>query len=156
MNKLTLAALSGIAAAAAFATPASANEARVEARGGIAWANGVEEAVAGVAAGYDWDLGDSETGSVFFGVEGSADKILVDGADVFFGATARLGAKIGPNGKLFATGGYSFGEGEDVPHLGGGYQHKINDKVYLKAEYRHFFSDFVDVNTAAVGVGLTF
>ena len=43
-----------------------------------------------------------------------------------------------------------------MPHLGGGYQHKINDKVYLKAEYRHFFSDFVDLNTAAVGLGVTF
>ena len=28
--------------------------------------------------------------------------------------------------------------------------------IYLKAEYRHFFSDFIDVNTAAVGVGFKF
>ncbi|MEE1876175.1 outer membrane protein [Altererythrobacter litoralis] len=155
MNK-TIFAAAAVATSLAFAAPASANEARVEARGGIAWANGVEEAVAGVAAGYDFDLGDSENGSVFFGVEGSADKVLVDGANVYFGTTARLGAKIGQSGKLFATVGYSFGEGEDVPHLGGGYQHKINDKVYLKAEYQHFFSDFVDLNTAAVGLGVTF
>ncbi|MGQ7829350.1 outer membrane protein [Altererythrobacter sp. Z27] len=155
MNK-TIFAAAAVATSLAFAAPASANEARVEARGGIAWAQGHEEAVAGIAAGYDFDLGDSETGSVFFGVEGSADKILTDGANVYFGTTARLGAKIGQSGKLFATAGYSFGEGEDVPHLGGGYQHKINDKVYLKAEYRHFFSDFVDLNTAAVGLGVTF
>ena len=146
-----------LAASAAVATPAHAEaEGRVETRGGIAWANGNEEAVAGVAAGYDFDLGQKETGSVFFGVEGSADKILANGADVVFGATARLGAKIGENGKLYGTAGYSFGEGEDVPHIGAGYQQKLGESLYVKAEYRHFFSDFVDVNTAAVGVGFTF
>lgn len=151
---LTLAAV----AVAAVATPAHAEgEARVEARGGVAWANGNEEAVAGVAAGYDFDLGQEETGSVFFGVEGSADKILANGADVVFGATARLGAKIGDGGKLYATGGYSFGGGEDVPHLGAGYEQKIGDSgLYLKGEYRHFFSDFIDVDTAVVGVGFKF
>lgn len=151
---LTLAALG----AASVATPALAQgEARVETRGGIAWAQGTEEAVAGVAAGYDFDLGQEETGSVFFGAEVSADKILANGADVVFGTTARLGAKVGNGGKIFATGGYSFGQGEDVPHLGAGYEQKIGESgVYVKAEYRHFFSDFVDVNTAAVGVGFKF
>ena len=143
--------------AAAAATPAMANEGRVEARGGIAWANGNEEAVAGVAAGYDFDLGQEETGSVFFGGEVSADKVLVSGADVYFGTTARLGAKIGDGGKLYATAGYAFGEGEDTPTLGAGYEQKLGDSpIYLKAEYRHFFSDFIDVNTAAVGVGFKF
>lgn len=152
----TIFAAAAVAASLAFSAPALANEARVEARGGIAWAQGNEEAVAGVAAGYDFDLGNSENGGLFVGVEGSADKVLAGGADVFFGTSARVGAKIGQSGKLFAIGGYSFGEGEDVPHLGGGYQHKINSNVYLKAEYRHFFSDFVDTNTASVGVGVTF
>ena len=147
----------GAIAAVAVAAPASANEARVEARGGIAWANGEEEAVAGVAAGYDFDLGAGEDSSLFFGVEGSADKLLVDGADVVFGTTARLGAKVGTGGKIYATGGYTFGEGEDTPHLGAGYEQKVGDGgLYLKAEYRHFFSDFVDVNTAVVGVGVAF
>lgn len=140
------------AAAAALAVPAQANEARVEARGGVAWAEGEEEAIAGIAAGYDFDLGET----AFLGVEGSADKVLVDGADIVWGATARVGAKVGANGKLYAAGGYSFGEGEDVPHLGAGYQHKVGSNLYLKAEYRHFFSDFVDVDTAAVGVGYAF
>ena len=151
---LTLAAV----AAATAATPAFAQgEARVEARGGIAWAQGAEEAVAGVAAGYDFDFGDEESGSVFFGVEGSADKILASNTDVVWGTTARLGAKLGNGGKLYATGGYSFGEGEDVPHLGAGYEQKLGESgFYVKAEYRHFFSDFVDVNTAAVGVGIKF
>ena len=140
------------AAAAALAVPAQANEARVEARGGIAWAEGVEEAVAGVAAGYDFDLGET----AFLGIEGSADKVLADGADVVWGASARVGARVGANGKLYAAGGYSFGEGEDVPHLGAGYQHRVGTNLYLKTEYRHFFSDFVDVNTAVVGLGYSF
>lgn len=142
-------------AGVAMAAPAQANEGRVEARGGIAWAGGTEEAIAGVAGGYDWDLGET----TFIGVEASADKILVDGADVVFGATARLGFKAGERGKLFAAGGYSFGGGDDSGdafHLGGGYQHKVGENVYLKAEYRHFFDDFIDVDTAAVGVGFAF
>lgn len=140
------------AAAVAFAVPAQANEGRVEVRGGVAWASGDEEAIAGVAAGYDFDLGET----AFFGIEGSADKVLVDGSDLVFGATGRIGAKVGERGKVFAAAGYSFGEGEDVPHLGAGYQHRIGSNAYLKAEYRHFFSDFVDVNTVAVGVGFAF
>ena len=144
-------ALLGAAAAAIVAVPAQANEARVEARGGIAWANGVEEAIAGVATGYDFDLG---TGA-FAGVEASADKILADGADVVFGVTARAGATIGDGGTLYATAGYSFNDG-DAFHAGAGYQHKLGEALYVKVEYRHFFDDIVDVNTAAIGVGLTF
>jgi outer membrane immunogenic protein len=152
MKKFALATLPALAGMAVIASPAQANEGRVEARGGIAWANGHEEAVAGVAGGYDFDLGET----TFFGVEGSADKILADGADVVWGATARVGAKMGANGKLYAAGGYTFGEGEDTPHLGAGYQHRLGTNLYVKGEYRHFFSDFVDVNTAVVGVGFNF
>lgn len=148
---IALATVAAAVSAPAFAQDA-AGEGRVEARGGIAWANGQEEAVAGVAAGYDFDLGDT----AFIGVEASADHLLADGADFVWGVGGRVGANVGDNGKLFAAGGYAFGEGEDVPYLGAGYQHKLGSAVYLKAEYRHFFSDFVDVNTAAVGVGVNF
>jgi len=140
----------GALAVAAVAAPAQANEARIEARGGVAWASGEEEAIAGVAAGYDFDL----TEATFFGVEASADKVLADGTDVVFGATARAGIKVGAAGKLYATAGYSFNDG-DAFHAGAGYQHQLGEKVYVKAEYRRFF-DTVDVNTAAVGVGVTF
>lgn len=140
-------------AAAAVAMPAHAGEGRAEVRGGIVWAGGSEEAIAGAAAGYDFGAGEG----VFFGVEGSADKVLVSGADVVFGATGRLGTHVGTNGKLFAAAGYTFGDGEDVPHLGAGYEHTVGASgLYLKAEYRHFFSDFVDANVAAVGVGFKF
>lgn len=144
-------ATTAVLAAAAFAVPAQANEGRIEARGGIAWAAGSEEAVAGVAAGYDFDLGDA----AFIGVEASADKILVGGTDVVFGTTARVGIKTGESGRLFAAGGYSFNNG-DAWHLGAGYQHNISEGVYVKAEYRHFFDSFIDVNSAVVGVGMRF
>lgn len=141
-----------VATAALVAAPAQANEGRFEARGGIAWAGGSEEAIAGVAAGYDFDLGSA----AFIGVEGSADKILASGADVVFGATGRIGAKVSENGKLFLAGGYSFGEGEDVPHLGIGYSQKVGASVYVTGEYRRFFSDIQDVNAATLGVGFNF
>lgn len=144
-------ALATVAATALVAIPAQANEGRIEARGGVAWAGGDSEATAGAAAGYDFDLGNS----AFFGVEGSADKVLVDGADVALGVTGRLGAKIGEKGKLFAAGGYSFNAG-DAWHLGGGYEHLVTDSVYLKIEYRHFFDDVIDVNSAVAGVGVKF
>lgn len=143
-----------IAAAAALvtATPAAANEARAEARGGIAWGGGVEEAVAGAAVGYDFDIGET----AFFGVEASADHALADGYDFVFGATARVGAEIVKDGKLFVAGGYSFGEGEDQLHLGAGYEHQVAGPVYVKVEYRHLFSDFVEANVAVAGVGVNF
>lgn len=139
-------------AAAAVASPALANEGRVEARGGIAWAGGNEEAIAGVAAGYDFDL--DPAGGAFIGVEGSADKILVSGSDVLFGVTGRIGTKLGA-GKLYANGGYSFNEG-DAWHLGAGYEHKVGANTYLKGEYRRYLLNGTDINAAVIGVGFGF
>ena len=139
-------------AAAAISTPAMANEARVEARAGVISVFCEEEAIAGVAAGYDFDLGDT----VFAGVEASADKVLVDGADVAWGFTGRLGTKLGEDTKLFAAAGYTVGEGEDVEHLGAGIQHNVSDSLYVKAEYRHFFGSFADGDSGVVGLGLRF
>jgi len=150
MNKIFLA----IAVSLAVASPALANEGRVEARGGVIWSGGNSEATAGLAAGYDWDLGQT----AFFGIEGSADKVLVSGSDPYFGLTARAGVKAGANGKLFVAGGYTVGDGQDKPHLGAGYEHKLGTNLYLKGEYRHFFSDsdFDDTNTVSVGIGYKF
>ena len=153
MRKVLISLAAAAATAALMATPALANEGRVEAHGGIVFASGDSEGVLGVAAGYDWDLGDS----AFIGVEGSADKILVDGSDVFFGTSARIGAKVGEKGKLYGLAGYTFGEGEDAPHAGVGYEHAFGTNVYGKVEYRHYFVDnFTDLNSAVVGVGFRF
>ena len=143
-------ALATAAAALVAATPAAANEARAEVRGGVVWAAGAEEATAGVALGYDFDLGTS----AFAGVEASADKVLEGGANVVFGTSVRAGAKVG-DGKLYAIGGFSFTEHDDSWHLGAGYQHKVGSNLYVKAEYRRFF-DVVDVNSAVFGVGVNF
>ena len=151
MKKFAVAAalLSAVVATPSFA--AEGGEGRIEARGGIAWAGGSEEAVAGVAAGYDFDLGSS----AFAGVEASADKILVGGTNVVFGLTGRLGAKMGEEGKLYATAGYSFNDG-DAAHIGAGYQHKFGTNLYGKVEYRRFLLNGTDINTAVAGLGFAF
>ena len=151
MKKFAVAAalLSAVVATPSFA--AEGGEGRIEARGGIAWSGGQEEAVAGVAAGYDFDLGSS----AFAGVEASADKILAGGTEVVFGLTGRLGAKMGDAGKLYATAGYSFNDG-DAAHIGAGYQHKFGTNTYGKIEYRRFLVNGTDINTAVVGLGYAF
>jgi len=151
--RLKFIALAAAVSGAAIATPALANEGRVEARGGIAWANGDSEAIAGVAAGYDWDMGESG----FVGLEASADKVLADGADdIVLGGTVRGGVKLNEKGKLFAAGGYTWSDSADGFHLGAGYQHKLSDSAYLKVEYRRFFGDLDELNVAALGVGFAF
>lgn len=149
MNKFLLAA---IAASAFVASPAMANEARVEARGGIAFSGGAEEAFAGIGAGYDFDLGET----AFAGVDVGADKVLVDGADVFWTIGGRIGAKVGGKGKVYALTGIGFSEGFEDAYVGAGYQHKLSDKIYGKVEYRRVLTEGTDVNFAGVGVGLAF
>ncbi len=149
MRKLTasLAALAVVLSTPAFA----AGEARVEARGGVIWGNGNEEAVAGAAIGYDFDLGST----AFAGVEGAGDIALADGAEVVWSVGGRVGAKLNEKGKLYANAGVAFCCSTEDFYAGAGYQHKIGSSAYLKAEYRHIFGAF-DANTATVGIGLTF
>lgn len=140
------------AAAVALATvPAQANEARVELRGGVAWANETE-AFAGVGAGYDFDLGDK----AFAGLDAGADKVLVDGAEVLWSVGGRIGAKVGTGGKLYALGGVGFCCGEQDAYAGAGYQHALGQKAYVKVEYRNVFNDGDNINFAGVGVGVRF
>src|SRR5687768_10758214 len=96
--------LLALVASLAAATPALANEGRVEARGGIIWDSGFEEAVAGIAAGYDFDL---TPGGAFVGAEVSGDKVLTGGTKVAFGFTGRVGANAGERARVFAAGGYT-------------------------------------------------
>ena len=145
----------GGAAALAIAfssAPAFANEGRIEARGGVISVLDDEEATVGVAAGYDFDLGDT----LFVGGEVSADKVLVEDSDIYVGFTGRVGARIAEATRIFVAGGYTVGEGEDTEHLGAGVQHAISDRIYLKAEYRHFFGDFADADSGVVGLGVRF
>ncbi|MEQ1542258.1 MAG: porin family protein [Novosphingobium sp.] len=153
MRKIILPLLASLA----IATPALANEARVEARGGVIWSNGASEDVWGVAAGYDFDLGDT----AFAGFEVSGDKIGVSGSKVAFGGTARLGMKAGESTRLFAAGGYTTEVCdlcEGTWNLGAGAEQNITEKVYVKAEYRHFFENNTVTSSDALvaGVGMRF
>jgi hypothetical protein len=144
-------------AAAAVAVPAHAGEGRVEARGGVVWDNGDSEATAGVAAGYDWNLG---TGA-FAGLEVSGDKILTDDTRVSFGAIGRLGANVGGGTKVYVNGGYQSKPCslcEESWAAGAGVQVPFASRLYGKVEYRHFFvgNGFSDYDAAVAGVGVRF
>lgn len=143
-------------ASLAVASPALANESRVEARGGVIWNNGQEEAIAGVAAGYDVDL----LPNAFIGAEVSADKILTSNTRIAVGVGARVGARLGEAGKLYGTGGWTSKNCracDDSIHLGAGYQHNFGTNLYGKVEYRHYFFDNAsDPDAVMVGVGMRF
>jgi outer membrane immunogenic protein len=148
MRKFAIAAV----LAASVTSPAfAAGEARIEARGGVAWTADVTEAFAGIGAGYDFDLGDK----AFAGVDLGADKILANGAKVVWSAGGRLGAKVGGKGKAYVAAGVGFCCSESAVYAGAGYQHKLNDSIYGKIEYRHGFGAF-DINYVGVGVGAAF
>jgi outer membrane immunogenic protein len=136
---------------------AAALAARFEARGGVIWDAGDTEAIAGVAAGYDWDMGDA----AFVGVEASADKILQDNTRFSLGFGARAGAKVGPAGKLYVAGSYQTKPCrfcEESISAGAGYQHSFGGNLYGKVEYRHFFvgDGFRDPDAVVAGVGFRF
>lgn len=144
------------AASAALATPAFANEARVETRGGVVWNRGDTEATAGVAAGYDFDLGSR----AFAGVDVSADKLLTSGTRVSWGFGGRAGLKTG-SGKLYALSDYQTKNcatcSESVA-VGGGYQQDFGQKLYGKLEYRHNIigDNQPDTDGVLAGVGMKF
>lgn len=144
-------------ASLALASPALANETRVEARGGVIWSNGSSEATYGAAVGYDFDIG----ANTFAGVEVSGDKIDAAGTKVAFGGTGRLGVRTGTGTSLYGAGGYTSEvcDGcEGQWHLGAGVEQKISGPVYLKAEYRHYFENDVILGADALvaGVGVKF
>lgn len=144
-------------ASLAIASPALANEARVEARAGVTWLPGDSEATTGIAAGYDFDLGPG----MFTGVEVSADKVLTGGTKVAYGFSGRAGANLAGT-KLYGVGGYTTEYCNDCSgawHLGAGVEKNLAGPVYGKVEYRHLFSDAGkgnDSNNLMAGVGLKF
>jgi outer membrane immunogenic protein len=148
--------LVSLAASLAIASPALANEARVEARGGVVFGSGDEEAIAGIAAGYDYDLGSK----AFVGAEVSADKVLEGGTRVTFGLGGRAGVKLAEAGKLYVAGSWqskpcSFCD--DFWSAGAGYQHNFGTNLYGKVEYRHFIVDNAnDPDAVLVGLGARF
>lgn len=144
-----------------------------------------DEGVAfGVAAGYDFPIGET----MFVGIEGSVDDsttkecvtdILVIGDEGCLktgrdlSAVARLGTKLGEKSKLYVLGGYtnarlkvtyddgvtseSIGENGDGFRLGAGYSHNFAQNFFGKLEYRYsnYEGDFSRHN-GLVAVGLNF
>ena len=137
-------------------TAQAAGEGRFEVRGGVATASAsgvsASEGVLGVGFGYDFDISKS---SVFIGVEGGVDRVMVQGADLTFSVGTRVGAKLGDATRLFATGGYGFNGGDSSPYLGVGAQQKFGGDFYGKVEFRRAF-DFIDVDYIVAGFGMTF
>ena len=153
MRKIVLPLLASLA----LASPALANETRVEARGGVIWSNGTHEDTYGAAVGYDFDLAPS----TFAGVEVSADEIGADGAKTAFGATGRLGFKTIAGTALYGLGGYATETCDNCNgqwNLGAGVEQKISGPFYVKAEYRHQFKNDVvtSSDTLVGGVGIKF
>ncbi len=152
MKKILIA----LAASVAVASPALANEGRIEARGGIIWDSGATEDVYGVAAGYDFDLG----GNTFAGVEVSGDKVGATGSGLVIGFTGRLGVKAGTGTRLVADAGYSAvtcAACDDPIHAGVSIEQDLGTNVYGRVGYRHYFYDAAtDVDAVAVGVGVRF
>lgn len=147
--------LIALAATATVTSPALANETRVEARGGVIWDGGETEDFWGLAAGYDFDLGDK----AFAGLEVSGDKVGASDTKVAFGLTGRLGAKVSERGKLFVDGGYTTKPCdlcEDSLHAGVGFEQGFGNNLYGKVAYRHFFVDQGLSDSDAVTVGLGF
>lgn len=156
--KRTIRVTLAVALASAFASPALAGG-RVELRGGALNDEGVSGGLAGIAAGYDFDL----PGPVFVGAELSLDANLEaagnGNADVLIGLSARVGAKVGPGGRLYVNAGQTFRSIENAPyHLGGGYQQAIGPLFYVKGEYRHYFEKnlYTGGDSFVAGFGLKF
>ncbi|MFT4056125.1 MAG: outer membrane beta-barrel protein [Novosphingobium sp.] len=154
--RIALVSLAAVAAVAA-ATPALANEARVEARGGVIWNGSDSEATAGVAAGYDYDL----TDKLFVGVQGSADKILTDNTRVSWGAGGRIGVQPVPGTKVYALADWQSKNtryGNSAVGVGGGVQQDVGSRYYVKAEYQHLLvgDNTPDADRGLVGVGVKF
>lgn len=146
-----------VLASLALATPAMANEGRIEARGGVIWSSGASEDTWGIAAGYDFDLGST----AFAGVEVSGDKIGTSGTKVAWGFNTRLGMKAGEGTRVFGVGGYTTEACDGCEgqwDLGAGVEQKISGPVYVKAEYRHYFENdnVVGADALVAGVGVRF
>jgi outer membrane immunogenic protein len=138
-----------------ISAPAIANEGRVEIRGGYTSVISVSKPVVGAAVGYDFDLGSD----AFIGGEVSVDEVLNFAPinEVEVGLTARAGFKVAEKTRLYANGGYSFGNGGSL-HAGFGAEHTINDKFFVKLEHRRNFTNTIpfDFDSTYLGFGIKF
>ncbi len=148
MRKLSLLAA---AAAIAIASPAAANEARVEVRGGWIWVPGASNEAIGVALGYDADLGEK----AFAGAEVAADTNF-EFASPVLSLTGRLGIKAGESTKLFVSGGYSRLTDIDYDDftLGAGGQFGLGERTFASVQYQRYLDS--EINRISIGLGMKF
>lgn len=138
MRKLLLI-LAMPAATALLATPALADETRVEVHTSGNFYGGDYQQSIGAAVGHDFSLAPG----AFVGAEASLDKLLATDTLTSFGLSGRVGANLGPVGKLYAVGGWAtapYHGGNPDWNVGAGYQHSFLPGTYAKLEYRHYTS----------------
>ncbi|SIN85846.1 outer membrane immunogenic protein [Parasphingorhabdus marina DSM 22363] len=132
--------------------------------------NNAEGAVFGLSAGYD-----RQSGGIVYGIELEALDSAADVDDRFLGeiklgrdlyAGGRLGYAISSRTLIYAKAGYANTRlrtvgfrsiGLDGFRVGGGAEHRLGKKLFLRAEYR--FSEYdrgFRRNQAIAGVGLLF
>ncbi len=185
VKKITFAAL--IAGAALL--PAAANaQAYVQVQTGldsVSAAGESDEGIAyGVAAGYDFPIGEK----MFIGIEGSVDDsstkecerdllVIGDKACLKTGrdlaAVVRLGTNLSESSQLYVLGGYtnarirftyddgvtssSVGENGDGFRLGAGFKHNFGQNFFGKLEYRYSnYEGDVSRHNGLVAVGVNF
>lgn len=153
------------AAVATFSVTTAHAQSYFELRGGIAGASDVTTETIGLAAGFDTDVGSS----AFVGAEITADTDASFSTPVY-GLNARLGTKMGEDGKLFATAGvarlqesvYLYVPGYLLAYSGWytdvtagvGYQHKIGKSMRLSVQYQRYFD--TEANRGSIGIGFEF
>lgn len=154
-----------LAATAFVATPAMAQDAaasssftgpRVGVNVGFADDDmfGTESFTYGAEVDYDFD-----TGGAVFGITGE----IQDSDDITreLALTGRVGAKVGSNALVYATGGYSnvrvIGVNVDGFRIGGGVELGIGDKGFVKFEQRYGNYEYgIDLYQSLLGAGIRF
>jgi outer membrane immunogenic protein len=115
---------------------------------------GTESFTYGAEVGYDFDAG----GAVI-GITGE----IQDSDDITreLALTGRVGARVGSNALIYATGGYSnirvIGVNVDGFRIGGGVELGIGSKGFVKFEQRYGNYEYgIDLYQSLIGAGLRF
>jgi outer membrane immunogenic protein len=153
-----------LAATALSATPALAQDAAATSFSGprvgvhVGFADddlfGTEAFTYGAEVGYDFDAGGAVVGI-------TAEIQDSDDISRELALTGRVGAKLGSNALVYATGGYSniraYGENIDGFRIGGGVELGIGSKGFVKLEQRYGNYEYgIDLYQSLIGAGLRF
>lgn len=136
--------------------PALADEAYVEAVGGVSFAHEEDAVVAGLAAGYDFDLNEV----LFAGVEGTLEKELVEDRHFAAGIGVRVGASVTERGKAFVGLNWQSKDCPECDEAWGfttGFEQELGEHLYAKLEYKHLIlAEEPNKNIVIGGIGYMF